>query len=79
VSVDWSDGNITKSIDLPVTHQYSSGGIFTISITGNQSDSQSTTKRLTLDLKDETPGSPGTPGTPGPAVSAPRQMNRRYT
>jgi len=71
VSVDWSDGNITKSTDLPVTHQYSGGGIFTISITGNQSDSQSTTKRLTLDLKDETPGSPGTPGTPGPAVSAP--------
>jgi DNA integrity scanning protein DisA with diadenylate cyclase activity/PKD repeat protein len=68
VSVEWNDGNITKSNDLPVTHQYSEPGIYTISITGNQSDNQSVTKRLTLDLKDE---SPGTPVPPGPAASGP--------
>jgi DNA integrity scanning protein DisA with diadenylate cyclase activity/PKD repeat protein len=72
VSVDWNDGNITKSTDLPVTHQYSAAGIFTISITGNQSDNQSITKRLTLDLKDEVPGIPVSPGPPpGSALSGP--------
>ncbi|MCU0630382.1 MAG: diadenylate cyclase [Methanoregulaceae archaeon] len=64
VSVDWNDGNITKSTDLPVTHQYAAVGIFTISITGNQSDNQSITKRLTLDLRDETPGTTGSLGIP---------------
>jgi len=67
VSVDWNDGNITKSPDLPVTHQYSSPGIFTITITGNQSDGQSTTKRITLELKREIPA------VPGPAASGPPQ------
>jgi len=67
VYVNWNDGNITKSKDLPVTHQYSSPGIFTITITGNQSDGQSTTKRITLDLKEERPG------FPGPAISGPPQ------
>jgi DNA integrity scanning protein DisA with diadenylate cyclase activity/PKD repeat protein len=58
VSVDWNDGNTTKSTDLPVTHQYFSPGIFTITITGNQSDGQSTIKRITLDLKEEIPALP---------------------
>jgi DNA integrity scanning protein DisA with diadenylate cyclase activity len=58
VSVDWNDGNATKSSDFPMTYQYSSPGIFTITITGNQSDGQSTTKRITLDLKEEIPALP---------------------
>ena len=65
VSADWNDGNITKSADLPITHHYSAPGFFTITITGNQSDGQSTTKRITLELKEETPL------FPGPAVSGP--------
>jgi len=64
VSVDWNDGNITKSADLPVTHQYPRYGIFTITITGNQSDGQSTTKRITLDLKEEIPTGPAASGPP---------------
>jgi hypothetical protein len=59
VSVDWNDGNITNSPDLPATHQYFSPGTYTIAITGNQSDGQSTTRRIILDLKEEIPGLPG--------------------
>jgi PKD repeat protein len=67
VLVNWDDGNLTNSTDLPVSHQYSSPGIFTINITGYQSDGQSTTKRITLDLKAESPGFPGpTPSAPPP-------------
>ena len=65
VNVDWNDGNITKSTDLPITHQYYNQGIFTIAIRGNQSDGQSTTKRITLDLKEEPPTIPGQ-ATSGP-------------
>ncbi|MEI7434002.1 MAG: diadenylate cyclase [Methanomicrobiales archaeon] len=63
VSAEWNDGTITKTTDLPVTHQYSEFGIYTISITGKQSDGLSTTKRITMDLKEEVPGFPG-PVTP---------------
>jgi hypothetical protein len=70
VSVDWNDGNITKSADLPVTHQYSRNGIFTITITGYQSDGQSTTKRITLSLNEETPVVPG-PVASGPPSNDP--------
>ena len=70
VSVDWNDGKITKSTDFPLTHHYSSPGIFTITITGNQSDGQSTTKRITLNLNEETPGLPG-PVTSGPQPNDP--------
>ena len=70
VSVDWNDGNITKSADLPVTHPYSSTGIFTITITGNQSDGQSTTKRITLELKEEIPALPG-PVASDPSLNDP--------
>ncbi|MFY9800955.1 MAG: diadenylate cyclase [Methanoregula sp.] len=69
VSVDWNDGNLTKSADLPVTHQYSSPGIFTITITGNQSDGQTTIKRITLDLKDKNSV------IPGPTASGPPPNN----
>ncbi len=59
VSVDWNDGNITKSAGLPVTHQYAGAGIFTVSVTGGQSDGQSTTRKIMLELKKEIPGLPG--------------------
>ena len=65
VTVDWNDGSITKSSDLPVAHRYSSAGIFTVSVTANQSDGQQTTKKIALDLKRETPVLP-TPVTSGP-------------
>lgn len=62
VSVDWNDGNITSFTDLPAAHEYARPGIFTIAITGNQSDNQSTTKRITLDLKEEKNNRPVFPG-----------------
>lgn len=65
VSIDWNDGSITKSTDLPVAHQYSGAGIFTVSVTGNQSDGQSTTRKITLELNREIPALPGpTPSGP---------------
>ncbi len=67
VNVDWNDGNTTTSPDLPVTYQYSTPGTYTIAITGTQSDGLSTTKRITLDIKQAIPVSPGqTPGSPPP-------------
>ncbi len=72
VNVDWNDGNITKSPDLPVHHQYSVPGTFTITITGNQSDGQSTTKRIALDLGDKVSTPPlQTPSGPPPADLTP--------
>jgi Na+-transporting methylmalonyl-CoA/oxaloacetate decarboxylase gamma subunit len=65
VTVDWNDGNITEFQDLPVTYRYAEPGIFTINITGKQSDGQTTSKRITLDLRS------ANPGLPGPAVSEP--------
>jgi DNA integrity scanning protein DisA with diadenylate cyclase activity len=65
VSIDWNDGTITKSADLPVAHQYSGAGIFTVSVTGKQSDGQSTTRKITLELKKEIPALLGsTPSGP---------------
>jgi PKD repeat protein len=69
VLVTWDDGAITNSTDLPVTHRYANPGLYTITITGKQSDGQITTKRITLDLKVETPA------FPGPASSAPPPNN----
>ena len=72
VNVDWNDGNTTKSVDLPVDHQYSVPGTFTITITGNQSDGQSTTKRIALDLRDKGSSLPGQiPSGPPPADPTP--------
>jgi len=64
VTVDWNDGNITRSADLPVTHQYASAGIFTVSVTGKQSDGQSATRKIMLELRKETTVPPG----PDPSV-----------
>jgi DNA integrity scanning protein DisA with diadenylate cyclase activity len=67
VTVDWNDGSITKSSDLPVAHRYAGAGIFTVSVTGNQSDGQSTTKKIALEIKEEMPAPPGpTPSGPAP-------------
>jgi len=59
VTVDWNDGNITTSAELPVTHQYAATGIFTVSVTGKQSDGQSATRKIMLELRRETPVPPG--------------------
>jgi len=65
VRVDWNDGSITTSSDLPMAHRYSGAGIFTVSVTGNQSDGQQTTKKIALEIKDEIPAPPGpTPSVP---------------
>jgi DNA integrity scanning protein DisA with diadenylate cyclase activity len=69
VNVDWDDGNFSKSADLPVSHQYYGYGIFTVSLKANQSDGQSTSKRITLELKRETPG------VPEPVASGPQPNN----
>jgi DNA integrity scanning protein DisA with diadenylate cyclase activity len=72
VNVNWNDGNITKSPDLPVNHQYSVPGTFTITITGNQSDGQSATRRIALDLRDDVSVPPiQTPLGPPPADLTP--------
>jgi len=55
VSVDWNDGTITRSADLPADHQYSGYGIYTVTISGYQSDGQSTTRRIALEIKREAP------------------------
>ncbi len=65
VSVDWDDGNLTEYPDLPATYQYAEQGTFTINITGKQSDGQSTSRRITVDLKSDQ-------GPPGPPASTPQ-------
>ncbi|MDD1715541.1 MAG: diadenylate cyclase [Methanolinea sp.] len=68
VSVDWGDGIFLQYADLPATYRYPKAGIFTINVTGSQSDGLSSSKRITLDLKEETSGPPGqTTGSPPPA------------
>jgi len=65
VTVDWNDGTITEYPDLPATYRYAAPGIFTINITGKQSDGKTTSKRITLDIRSDNPR------LPGPAVSEP--------
>jgi PKD repeat protein len=59
VTITWDDGNVTETTDFPATHQYSGPGIFTVNITGTQSDGQSITKGITVNLRGNTPGAPG--------------------
>ncbi len=66
VRVDWNDGNITTSADLPATHRYAAAGIFTVSVTGKQSDGQSATRKIMLDMRNETPVPPGPDTSPPP-------------
>jgi DNA integrity scanning protein DisA with diadenylate cyclase activity len=74
VSVDWNDGTATQAADLPVSHHYPSFGIFTVVITGYQSDGQSTTKRITLEIDEEVPTVPG----PGPSAPPPNNDSPLY-
>ncbi len=66
VSIDWDEGNVTNVTDLPATYRYAAPGIFTINITAIQSDGQTITKGITVDIQSEDPGPPGLP-----AVSTP--------
>jgi DNA integrity scanning protein DisA with diadenylate cyclase activity len=67
--VDWSDGTSITTDDLPVTHQYSGPGTFTVTVTGNQSDGQSAIKKIALEVRGEMPA------PPGPTPSGPAQNN----
>ncbi|HQN88449.1 MAG TPA: diadenylate cyclase [Methanoregulaceae archaeon] len=66
VSIDWEDGNVTNVTDLPATYRYAAAGIYTITITAAQSDGQTISKGITVDIPSENPGPPGLP-----AVSTP--------
>ena len=71
VQIDWDDGTKTTAADLPVSHLYENRDIYTISVTGNQSDGLSITKRITLDLKQQSPGVPVPPDGGGPPGADP--------
>ncbi len=71
VQIDWDDGTATTAADLPVSHLYENRDIYTISVTGNQSDGLSITKRITLDLKQQSPGVPVPPDGGGPPGADP--------
>lgn len=71
VSIDWNDGNLTESPDLPATHRYSEVGIYTVNITGKQSDGQSTTKAITVDLHSDNPAPPGSTASNPPPSGQP--------
>lgn len=53
VMVDWDDGFSSGYPDLPATHHYSAGGVYTINITAIQSDGKSTSKRISVELQSE--------------------------
>ncbi len=72
VSIDWDDGNITNATALPATYRYAAAGIFTINITGIQSDGQTTTKGITVDIRSENPGLPGFPAESTPPPNQPQ-------
>jgi len=65
VSIAWDDGNVTNVTNFPATYRYAGAGIYTINITGTQSDGQSTTKGITVDIRSDNPG------IPGPVASTP--------
>jgi DNA integrity scanning protein DisA with diadenylate cyclase activity len=71
VNADWGDGNVTKSADFPLAHQYSGPGIFTISVTGSQTDGQSTTHKIILDLKEKIPDVSKPPASGSPPNDPP--------
>jgi len=71
VDIDWDDGSQSGYSDLPATHQYAGQGIYTVNITGIQSDGQSTTKSITLNVKTANPGPPGPAGEVPPPGTSP--------
>jgi PKD repeat protein len=64
VTIEWDDGNLSLSADLPATHRYPQSGIYTVNITGNQSDGQSVTKGITVNIRDEDSPPPGPSSAP---------------
>lgn len=66
VSIDWDEGNVTNVTDLPATYRYAAAGIYTITITAAQSDGQTISKGITVDIKSENPGPPGLPAVTTP-------------
>lgn len=71
VDIDWDDGSRSGYSGLPATHQYAGQGIYTVNITGIQSDGQSTTKSITLNVKQDNPGPPGPTGVAPPPGTSP--------
>lgn len=72
VIIDWDDGNVTESPDLPATYRYPAAGIYTLNITGLQSDGQSTTKGITVNIRGDAGGLPGPEAlTPPPSDQQP--------
>ena len=67
VIVDWNDGNVMRSAGFPLAHTYTAPGVYTIVITGSQSDGQSTARTLRLNMEAETPG----PAGPAPPADQP--------
>ncbi len=59
VSIDWDEGNVTNVTDLPATHRYAAAGIYTITIMAAQSDGQTVSKGITVDIPSENPDPPG--------------------
>lgn len=71
VIAEWNDGSTTDAPDLPITHHYNASGIYTINVTGIQSDGRSTSKRITVELKSESPAPPPTAGSNPPRETSP--------
>ncbi|MDD1709185.1 MAG: diadenylate cyclase [Methanoregulaceae archaeon] len=70
VSIDWDDGNVTNVTDLPASYRYAAAGIFTVNITGIQSDGQLITKGITVDIRPDNQGLPG----PSDSITPPDEM-----
>lgn len=71
VTAEWNDGFTTDAPDLPITHHYNASGIYTINVTGIQSDGQSTSKRITVELESESPAPPLPAGSNPPRETSP--------
>lgn len=70
VSIDWNDGYHVMYRELPASHQYSAGGVYTVKVTANQSDGQSVSKSLTVNVNPDAQVFPGPGGeTPPPGMT----------
>ncbi len=52
IIIDWDDGRSGNYTRLPANHQYTKAGTYEISITGIQSDGQSTSKSIVFEVQD---------------------------
>lgn len=55
IEVNWNDSASSHYPDLPATHHYRKEGVYTINITAIQSDGQSTSRRISVELQAESP------------------------